>query len=189
MTTAEHLKSHEAFSTCNPDIVWPENADTMAGLRAITKTELARQKQAQQTVVSSPKPSQQQQPNATPFSSSSNKGTTELSSKRKSLQVEVELPSSPISSRKRTIRKRYGDADSPYLTNKHTSASDNTSSSHVAGGNTSSELDEARSTEIGSKAKDSKKRLYDAIREDLSLARQKKSKVIVPEGWFLSFPN
>jgi DNA-directed RNA polymerase subunit RPC12/RpoP len=39
-TSMEHLKMHENHSTCNPEFVWPENAATMAGLRAIHRSDL-----------------------------------------------------------------------------------------------------------------------------------------------------
>lgn len=38
-TSMEHAKSHEQFSTCNPNITWPENASSMSGLRAIPRIE------------------------------------------------------------------------------------------------------------------------------------------------------
>lgn len=38
-TSLDHVKSHEQFSTCNPNIVWPDNANSTSGLRAILRPE------------------------------------------------------------------------------------------------------------------------------------------------------
>lgn len=40
-TTAEHLQMHLVMSTCNPDMVWPPNAGSTSGLRAITRAQAA----------------------------------------------------------------------------------------------------------------------------------------------------
>jgi hypothetical protein len=34
-TCEEHLKLHDSYTTCNPAIVWPQNADSTSGLRTI----------------------------------------------------------------------------------------------------------------------------------------------------------
>eukprot|EP00981_Chlorochromonas_danica_P011777 scaffold4256_cov174-Ochromonas_danica.AAC.6 len=36
-TTSEHLQMHRTMSTCNPENVWPENAATTSGLRAVKR--------------------------------------------------------------------------------------------------------------------------------------------------------
>lgn len=40
-TSQEHLTMHDAYTTCNPTLVWPHYAESMSGLRAIPKSQLS----------------------------------------------------------------------------------------------------------------------------------------------------
>lgn len=142
-------------STCNPDMVWPDNAHSMAGLRTVTRAELTKMQQQAQSL-SSPKPNALVLPQ---------KATADYNA------INMDI-ASPLGSRKRTIKRRYGDDDSPYFAHP-------TQKSAVD--NTIEVVDPASDNEQYSSS-EGRKRLNKIVQDDLSLARQKKAKVIVPEG-------
>lgn len=151
LTTAEHLRSHEINSTCNPNMIWPDNAHSMAGLRAISREEAARQHQ----LLRSP--------------------TLQLPNPNESQDFQGETSAqTPLGARKRTIKRRFGDADSPYFTSPPTSSTSHHPNLESPEGKfliREEPMDPAK-----------RQRLEDAIREDLSQAREKELKIIIPEG-------
>lgn len=151
LTTAEHLRSHEVNSTCNPNMIWPDNAHSMAGLRAISREEAARQHQLQRSPTL-------QLPN--PNESQDFHGDTSAQT--------------PLGARKRTIKRRFGDADSPYFTSPPTSSTSQHSNVDSPEGKffiREEPMDPAK-----------RQRLQDVIREDLRQSREKNLKIIIPEG-------
>lgn len=138
MTTAEHLRTHEAQSTCNPNMVWPENAHITAGLRVIHRDDYGKQPPALPNTPSTP---------ATVPAKTRRNHTS-------SLAVTPSNSSSKTVASKTTPRTMTKDDPSP----------------------------EQGSKPHGNSLSESRKRLQEAIRQDLQTARQKRAKIIVPEG-------
>jgi hypothetical protein len=160
-TTEEHLNSHELHSTCNVDMIWPENAHSTAGLRAVSRAEVERQKLIPQSPVPV-KTASSQSTASIKTSDSSNKSTNKIE-----IPLAESVTLSPLNTRKRSIRPNAHKGDlvgSPSMST-----------------NIATEVDEATSMNSPKDSIDSKKRLHAAIREDLSHARQKRAKIIVPE--------
>lgn len=137
---------HETMSTCNPSLVWPLNAASVAGLRAIPRSELARST----TVIK-------------PTASSNDAGAF------KSKYARAE-------GKKKKLDGKY-DSGGPYKKFNGSSSNNFGKRTHLTNGEPSYEDEDWKQKSLASQ-----KRLRDAIQQDLNNARDKRAKIIVPEG-------
>lgn len=143
-TSTEHLEMHETMSTCNPDMVWPHNSSTVAGLKAIHRSEL----------------------DASAVEDTRSKATSTAPALSASLdRTTATLRSASASS---TPRTRSAIGTQP--------------AGRVKVEGVRAEKSESTPKSPGNSAAEMKKRLFEAIMQDLEDARAKKVRKIVPEG-------